>query len=260
MPATGPTAWNSPDFFVGKTILSAYEPYHVVSNTAYSSESPASNFFVWWNQPVPVAVKNIVYAASMNAVAASASSVASSGSEAYSYAYSANLYQRQDYSANSSNLSWINSASFGLTATLSYTSTAQTFGMSWVTDSTGGTAAFTTTSNAANWSSFATGAKSISVPFVTTLPPGEYWLAFQHSSSTATSNSNITLLSFSQLHQVWPQGSMGSLGDSVGNVSQGFQGLYGSASAITTGAGSTMPASVISTVGPHLKWFVFSGV
>jgi len=60
MPVTGPTAWNSPDAFVGRNVLSAFEPYPIVSGTAYSSNAPASIEFVPWIQPTPITVSNIV--------------------------------------------------------------------------------------------------------------------------------------------------------------------------------------------------------
>lgn len=256
---TTPSAWANPDAFVGRATLSGYEPYPIVSSTAYSSFAPASFQFVPWDQEAPVAMKNVVVLNSMNAVAASATSQASSGSEAYSYMLGASIFSRQDYGANSTNLSFVCGGSVGVSATLSYTSTAQSFGLSWVTDTTGGTSGVSTTSNAANWSSSGTGPKFLSVPLVTTLTAGEYWIAFQHSSTTATSNSNITLLSMSNLIQQWPVVTAGVLGASVTAASIAPGGIgNGIASAVTTN--NTMAASVISVATQPLQYWWFQNL
>jgi hypothetical protein len=265
MAVTGPTAQNFPDAFVGKVTLSAYEPFPIVSSTVYSSDAPASIQFIPWVQPGPVGLKNLVFQVSMNAVVPTATNAASTGSEGYSYGFTANIFSRQDYGANSTNLVTYATGSGGLTATLNYAGTgvggaSQTFGMSWATDGSGGTSAFTTTSGAGNWSSFATGPKFLSIPFNQTyLSAGEYWLAVQHSSTTATSNSNVTLLSFSKLLQQWPVVSMGSFGGSATLAFSGVDGIgIGVASAITTN--TTMPASVISASTQPLVYFAISNV
>lgn len=259
MATAGPAAWNTPDAFVGRPQLNAYEPYPIVSSTAYSSNAPASWEFVPWIQLQSATVKNLVCAVSMNAVVPGATSQASTGSEGYTYGLSAFLFSRQDYDGNSTNLSYLNSGAFVLTASLGYSSTSQAFNMSWVTDSSGGTSAFTTTSNAGNWSSFGTGPKLISIPFVTTLTAGEYWMAFQHSSTAATSNSSVALHSFSKLQQQWPVVTIGTLGGSATIASSGPCGMgIGVASAITTTA--TMAASVISASVQPLIYFAMSNV
>jgi hypothetical protein len=99
-----------------------------------------------------------------------------------------------------------------------------------------------------------------SVPFTNTyLSAGEYWLAIQHSSTTATSNSNLTLLSFSKLLQQWPVVTVGSLGGSVTIGSSGVDGMgVGVASAITTS--TTMAASVISASTQPWVYFAISAV
>jgi len=126
-------------------------------------------------------------------------------------------------------------------------------------DSTGGTSSFSTSSADAGWSAFVTGPKYLSVPFSTSLSAGEYWLAVQHSSTTNTSNSNITMLSFSKLLQQWPVVTVGSLGASVTLASSGPEGMgIGVASAITTN--TTMAASVISASTQPLVYFAISNV
>src|SRR3954471_6512831 len=115
MATTGPTAQNNPDFFVGKPILSAYEPYHVLTASQYSSVVQSTPF-IRWVQPTPVVVKNIVVQNSFAAGVPGATGQASSGSEAHSYVLSAFLFNRQDYTSNSTVLSFLTSGSFGLSA------------------------------------------------------------------------------------------------------------------------------------------------
>lgn len=264
LPTTGPTAQRNPDAFVGKVTLSAYEPYPIVSSTAYSSDAPASIQFIPWVQPNQVALKNLVFLVSMNAGVPAATSVSSTGSEGYSYGFTANIYSRQDYDANSTNLVTYATGSGGVSAAMNYSATgaggSQTFAMSWVTDTTGGVGTFSTTSVAGNWSSYATGPKFLTIPFSPTyLSAGEYWLAVRHSSTTATSNSNVTLLSFSKLLQQWPAVTVGSLGSSATLASSGPDGMgAGVASAITTN--TTMAGSVISASVQPMVYFVISGV
>jgi hypothetical protein len=260
MAVTGPTAQNFPDAFVGKVTLSAYEPFPIVSSTVYSSDAPASIQFIPWVQPGPVGLRNLIFPVSMNAVVPTATSQASTGSEGYSYGFTANIYSRQDYGANSTNLVTCATGSGGLTASLGYSSTSQSFVIKWATDGSGGTSQFTTTSADGNWSSFATGPKFLSIPFNQTyLSAGEYWLAVQHSSTTATSNSNVTLLSFSKLLQQWPVVNIGSFGGSATIAFSGVEGMgIGVASAITTN--TTMAASVISASTQPLVYFAISNV
>ena len=260
MAGTGPTAVNVPDFFVGRpAAISNWEPYDLISSTAYSSDAPASIQVIPWNQPSAVAAKNLVFQLSMNAAVPGATSQASTGSEGYSYGFTANIFARQDYGANSTNLVTYTTASGGISASLGYSSTSQVFQLSWVTDKTGGTSSFSTTSADGNWSSFATGPKFFSVPLSTTFTAGEYWLAIQHSSTTATSNSNVTLLSFSKLLQQWPVVTQGSLGGSATIAFSGPGGIgIGVASAITTS--TTMAASVISASTQPLVYFAISNI
>lgn len=248
--AYGARAVDYPDSFKA-VLLSRWEPYPIVTGTAFSSHAPGSYWFHPLVLPEPLTVANVNVVKSLNAVVPGATNAASTGSEGYSYAHSMWVFQRQDYGANSTNLQYLTSASGGLTATLVYSGTgiggaSQSFGMSWVTNSTGGQGTFSTTSGAGNWSSYATGAKLLPIPFVTLLPAGEYFIAHAHSSTTATSNSNVTLLSVSNLHiapQLVTYGVLGSTAASVAFSAQQGIGL-GVASAITTNA--TMPGSVIS--------------
>jgi hypothetical protein len=246
MPTYGVMAWDAPDVFKGNVAVRG-EGFPYITGTAFSSHAPAS----WWFQPVnalaPIVVNNVWVFKSFNAVVPQATSANSSGSEGYTYAHGISVFQRQDNGANSTNLSLVKTGLGQLTATMSYSSGSQSFGMSWLTDTTGGAATFSTTSGAGNWSSYATGIKAFQVPIGAALAPGEYFIAHQHSSTTATSNSNVTLLSVSNLHVAPLVNTYGLLGNSSASIASvaGPVGLgNGVASAVTTNA--TMAASVVS--------------
>jgi hypothetical protein len=79
------------------------------------------------------------------------------------------------------------------------------------------------------------------------LAAGEYFVAHQHSSTTATSNSNVTLMSFSNLHlapQLLTYGILGASSASVPYLGGAAGHGLGVASAVTTNA--TMAATVVS--------------
>jgi hypothetical protein len=242
----GAAAVDYPDFFKGNAAV-RWEGMPYVTGTAFSSHVPASTFFQPVLLPSPLAVAGLYVYKSLNASVPGATSQASSGSNVYSYAHGVSIFQRQDNGANSTNFTCVKTASGGLTASLSYTGTGQSFGMSWVTDSTGGLGTFSTASNAGNWSSYATGAKQFVIPINYLFGPGEYFFAHGHSSSSATSNSNFTLLSVSNLHIAPIVNTYGILGNSSASVASlaGPVGVgQGVASVVTTNA--TMAASVIS--------------
>lgn len=252
--AYGAQAVDNPDVFKGG-VDQRVDPFPVVTGTAFSSHAPASAWFHPINLDQPLALSNIYVVKSMNAAVPGATNAASTGTEAFTYVHSVSIFRRQDYAANSSNFVFVASASAGLTATMNYSGTgvggaSQTFGMSWLTDTTGGAGTFSTTSGAGNWSSYATGAKLFQIPFRTFLSQGEYFLAHQHSSTTGTTNSNVTLLSVSNLHiapQLVTYGVLGSSQASLAGVNLGL----GIASAVTTNA--TMASSVISA-GTANQW------
>jgi fibronectin-binding autotransporter adhesin len=225
--------------------LSVWEPFPLVTGSAFSSHTPGS----WWVNRFVIGnnltMSNFQVILSLNASVPAATSAASTGTAMYSYTRGLTLLKRQDYGANSTNLTTVATASFGLTAGLSYSSTSQSFVMSWVTNSTGGTSSYNTTSNAGGWSSFLTGPKMISIPCITSLGQGEYFLAHNHSSTTGTTNSNVTLMSVSALHIAPQLVTIGLLGGSSTLASFGINGIgNGIASAMTTNA--AMPGSVIS--------------
>jgi hypothetical protein len=102
-----------------------------------------------------------------------------------------------------------------------------------------------------------TGNKVIAVPLVTSFSEGEYFFAHAHSSTTATTQQNTTLLSVSQLH-IAPQ--LITLGVLSTNGSQATLGVWGAgegnASAVTTN--NTMAISVVSQATRN--WIYFHGM
>jgi hypothetical protein len=194
---------------------------------------------------------------SMNAVPSAATSLASSGTNKISYSHGFSIFTRQDFGANSTRISQITTASFGMTGTYSYTSTAQSVALSWVTNSTGGTTSFSTTSNSGNWSNFFTGMQLFRIPLVTTLTPGEYFIGQQQSTTTATVNSNFTLLSFSNFHIVPQSNTVATITSSGSLVSSSPEGQgIGVASAVTTNA--TMGMNAISAATQNWWYMNFS--
>jgi hypothetical protein len=234
---------------------SYFEPYPLISSTAMSSHAPASWYFNRFTVNDPVICSHINFGINLAAAAPAATSVASTGTLRYSYSKGMTLFTRQDYGANSTNLTQIATASFGLTAGLSYSSTSQSLVVSYVTDSTGGTTSFNTTSNSSGWVSFLSGSKIINMPFITTLTDGEYFVAHNHSSTTGTTQSNVTLMSVSQLHQAWPALNFGVLGSTQTFASLGVMVGEGVASAVTTN--NTMPMSAISQQTRNILYMNF---
>jgi hypothetical protein len=247
-----PTAWVTPDAFgapngVGGAVALRAEVTPYITGSALSSHDVAT----WWFNPVnidtPVAVANLCVYKSFNASVPQATSANSSGTERYSYQHGVSLFTRQDYGANSTNLSCIKTGSFGLTAGMTYSSGSQSYAMSWVTDTTGGLGTFSTTSGAGNWSRYATGQKVIKIPIATVLPVGEYFIAHKHGSTAATTGSSVVLLSVSNLHivpqELW-HGVLGSTNAYIEYLYGPNDIGFGAASAVTTNA--TMAGSVLT--------------
>ena len=236
--------WN-----IAESPLSAWEPFPIVTGTAYSSHAPASWWFNRMVLPAPLVVSNINVVKSFSLALGSATSVASSNSSkaAFAYTHGVTLFTRQNYGTGLTNLTSYATCSWGITFTLGYTSTSIVLGYSQVTDTTGGTTSYSTSSNATNLLSFFSGPKVVQIPFVNTLAPGEYFLCHAHSSTMTTSNSAFTLASVSNLH-IAPQvvnsqpGVLGASGTLAYNNPWGIGA--GVASALTTN--NTMPGTVIS--------------
>jgi hypothetical protein len=234
--------------------LSVWDPYPILSGSAVSSHAPASFWFSRMVLDWDVAVSYANVLKSINVSAPGASSQNSSLTNKFSYSHGLSLFTRQDFAGNSSNMSQWTTASFGMTGTLSQSSSSASIALSWVTNSTGGTTSFSTTSASNLWTNFFTGMQMFRIPLVTTLTPGEYFIGQAHSSTTATVGSNFTLLSVSNFH-VAPQAvsfatitSSGSLGASSP------EGLgIGVASAVTTN--NTMAISVVSA-GTQNWWYM----
>lgn len=240
----------------GAVTVSRFNPVRHITGNVATSVAPASWFFNVFTVPNHVAVNCVEFAKSINVGVPAATSLASTGTARFSYAMGMTLFKRQDFGANSSNMSYWTSASFGMTAGVSHSSTSQSFIFSYVTDSTGGTTSFNTTSNAANWSTLLNSNRIIRMPLVTTLAPGEYFMAINHSSTSGTTNSNVTLLSVSDRVVQFASQAVGILGQSVVTgliVDDYFAGIagVGSASAVTTN--NTMAISVV-TNGTN-QWF-----
>lgn len=239
--------------------LSAWDPYPIITGTGSSSHAPASAWFSKMNLDCPVAVSFANVFKSLNVSAPGMSSQNSSLTNKFSYSHGLTIFTRQDFAGNSTNMSQWTTASFGMTGSLSQSSSSASVALSWVTNSTGGTTSFSTTSASNLWTNFFTGQQMFRIPLVTTLTPGEYFLGQQHSSTTATVGSNFTLLSVSNIHVV-PQSmtiatitSSGSLGASSPD------GLgIGIASAVTTN--NTMAISVISAATQNWWYMNFSNI
>lgn len=225
--------------------LSQWEPYMLATSTAATSLAPASAFFNTINLPDAVAISKVNLLRSFNFSVPAATSVASTGSEAYSFTQGFSVFTRQNYGLSSTNLSYLTSASFGMTLQYLYSSTSQSLNASWVTNSTGGTSGFASSSSNANLSSLWTGLKYVRVPLVTTLTAGEYWLGQQYSTTASTSNSGATILSLSNIALSIPVMTLGNFGTagSLAGWHPGKQGV-GVASAFTTN--NTMAMSVIT--------------
>lgn len=237
---SGPTAG-------GGVTLSEYEPYPLVTGTAFTSNAAGSIYFHRFILQAPLTCRYIALAKTMNCSVPGATSVGSSGTYKYSYSHGLTFWSRQDYANSFSNLTTVTTASIGFTASLSYTSTAQSAAYSWVTDTTGGTTSFSTTSNAGNWSSYFTGNDIWSVPFLTSLSAGEWFVCHQHSSTTASGgNSGITLMSFSNFNvQPTAVQKMGVLGQS-GTAGSLMPGGAGQGTCINVTTTTTMGMNQIS--------------
>lgn len=244
--------------------ISAYEPYPFITSSAWSSHDVTRIYFNPMRLVDPVAVSAINVFKSISLSMPAQTSQNSSGTFKWFYQHGVTLFTRQDYSNNSTNLSTFTTASLGITVGLTNSSSSQTAAISWVTDTTGGTTTFSTTSGSNAWSSIFQSNKIFQIPMVTTLPVGEYFIAQSHSSSrsvttgTNTSANNHTLVtSISNLQLVPPLS-----GFTFGTVTVGTSF---STSHITAGIGmgvatatttnNTMPASVISN-GTQNIWYV----
>lgn len=252
---------NNSGWGVAQVPLSAWEPFPIVTGTSFSSHQPAS----WWFNrvvlPAPVAASNINVAKTQSLTFPGGTSQNSSGTATYTYSHGITVFTRQDYSGNYSNLTTWTTASFGVTASASYSSSSGTLSYVWVTDTTGGTSSYSTTSNSAGGiSAVFSGVHIVALPCLTTFPAGEYFFAHQHSStfaSAAGGNAFAAFLSFSNMHIAPPvAGGNGvvSFGQSLVSTTLAvWGGGAGVASAITTN--NTMGMNAI-TAGTQNNWYM----
>ena len=136
---------------------------------------------------------------SFSAAAPGATSEASTGTARFTMTDGVTLFTRVAADISSSQLSSYLTLSGGFTAGLSYSGTSQSFAMSWVTNSAGGTKSFGVTSSDSGWDRFITGRRSLFLPYAGTINSGEYFICFANKSTSATTQSNIAILSASYL-------------------------------------------------------------
>jgi hypothetical protein len=238
---------------VGNIPVSVFEPFPILTGTAYSSHAPASWWFNRVTIPDVLAVSNLNVQKSFS-VALPVVAAASSGTQKYSYTHGVTVFSRQDFGAHSTNFTTVTTASVGITASLSVTVSSISAGLTWVTNSTGGTTSVSTAYNglsSASWSVYLSGPFVVGIPCLTTFQPGEYFFAHAHSSSAATGGNALfalstVLLSVSNLH-IAPQvvGPVQTLGQSITQASLNPWGMgAGIASAVTTN--NSMAGSVVS--------------
>ena len=222
--------------------LSRYEPVPFI-NVASTSINPASIYFYHVDLPQNVAFSNVFF---MNSVALNqpgATSQNSTGTLRYTFTEGLTLFKRVDFGANSTNITTVCSGSFGFTVGHSYSSTSQSFAISWATDTAGGNSNFASTSSAfTGFSTCLQGSVAWGLPMITTLTAGEYFFANRWSSTTGTTNTNHTLIAQSRLGIAVSQ----DLARWIGNNNLNALGGHGAgrASAITTN--NTMAISNIT--------------
>jgi hypothetical protein len=255
---SGTTASNSAGFTLslsagaggggGGATLSRFQVAPIITGTAASSHAPAS----WWFNPfvidAPLTFSNIMVLKSFSLSAAAGTSAASSGNQQRTYTHGITIFRRVDWSNSSTQLTTVTTASFGLSISMSNTSVSNTMTLSWVTNTTGGTSSFTTTSNASNFMLFMQSNRFVAIPCVTSLSAGEYFIAHRHSTTLASTGAATHSFGVSNIH-IAPQSvtfkMIGISNNALISSSSPDAGIgFGIASAVTTT--TTMAASVIS--------------
>lgn len=225
-------------------VLSAFQPFSLISGSVNSSHAPASWWFNKVSIPAPVTVSNIFFLNSVSANSPGGAGVTLS--ERYSMGLT--IFKRVDFAANSTNLTTVTTASFALSA--SFSPVNNSWGLTVVTNTTGGTSTQAINSAAPPF----TGNKFFAMPLVTSLSEGEYFFAHAHSTTTGTTASNTTLLSISRFYIAPQLVTMGSLGSAGSRAMSGVWEMgEGVASAVTTN--NTMAMSVISQATRHWIYF-----
>lgn len=230
--------------------MQRFEVIPMITGTGASSHAPAS----WWFNPMilPAALtfSNLMVLKSFSLSAPTATSQASSGRDSRSYTHGITIFNRINFSNSSTQLTTVTTASFGMSVSFSFTSVSQTATYSWVTNTTGGTSSFTTTSNASNHLLFFQSARLIAIPMQSSLSAGEYFIAHRHSTTAATAGGASFGFLVSNIHIAPQSVTFKRLGISVAGQSSSSNptaGIgFGIASAVTIT--STMAASVISAI------------
>jgi hypothetical protein len=238
---------------------SYYDPIGYITGSAYSSHPPATTYFMPFQLDAPQAFSylNVVKSFGVGVPAGTSSNVSQTFRLSYRHAFT--IFSRQNYGAQSSNLTTVASGSWGASISFQHSSSnSQSLDLRWVTDSTGGTAQTATNSAGNGWSARVQGPRLVRIPFVTTLTAGEYWIAHGHSTTAAsTGNTATTAMLVSNFH-VAPQllnsnlmmMGAGTTSSSVGHLWPAAQGV---ASAVTTN--NSMALSVISNLTVnHWYW------
>lgn len=140
----------------------------------------------------------------------------------------------------------------GRTASTSFQLSHYNAGGSASFSTSGTTSASTIIVNTANLTAI-TGGKYGDVPFATTLQPGEYWLAFNRSTTTATTGTNMSGARFQ--HSALAVSQVNNAFGKIGAANSASQGILLGKGSFTTAAGAStasMGFSNISTSASHL--------
>ena len=250
----------------GAVNLSHWEPYILLTATSVSSFANASFIFNTFNLLNNVAMIEVNLVKSFNMGLASRTSVNSAGSNGWSITQGITLFKRSGYDATGSSvLSMITTASGGMSFSHTYSSiTNQALKVSYVTNSTGGTTSWSTQSASNAFTSYWTGLKYFPVPLVTTLTPGEYWIAYGKTTGSNALNSTITnqmLMSDLQINNpIITLGSIGFAGTTDAQMNGYGPAKYGHgyASAITTNAAMNL-TNISTNASSNFPYFVMMG-
>ena len=207
--------------------VTQFMPVPFISGSQTTSESPTTFLMHGFTAPNHFAFSGVQVLKSFTLSVPGATSQASTGAARWSYSHGLTLFQPVNTSNSSSQLTTIASGSLGLTFAASYSGTSQSFEAHWVTDTTGGTTSFATTSSDGAWTQFAGAPRVLQIPMVATLSPGEYFAVHRHSTTTATTQSALVLASMSDFHITAQSMSVCSIGFNRNNNSvPSMGGMY----------------------------------
>jgi hypothetical protein len=236
--------------------LSAWDPYvWVQTNSSLLSHACNSTFFQYIQLPVNVACSKLIFLKSFNALFPGLTSQNSTFNYSFVYSQGVTFFQRSNYAANSSQIYSVATASWRMTHSMSYNNSSHSYRWYYQTDSVGGTTSWSTASQGKNYSSYLTGGKIIQIPFVTTLAPGEYWVAVNQSTTAGASNSAVTMQQMSNILISSHLYGIGFIGLSAGSDQRVFPWGANAGVGNATGTTGTMSLSAIlaGNVGP--TWY-----